>query len=116
VADSDRGAPQVSRQELHAALAGVGARRRRLAAQPRADARAAAPAWDWSADERSDAELDELRATVAALRGRGAELERDAAQAHKRERQLRAALQQLAAAGRRQRRRLTAELRGQGLL
>jgi hypothetical protein len=71
---------------------------------------------DWSADDRSDAELAELRGAVAAQRGRVAELERDASQALERERQLRVALQQLAAAGRRQRRQLTAELRARGLL
>jgi hypothetical protein len=119
MADSDRGAdPRVSRQELRAALVGGGAQGRPLPASPGAYESRAAPAWDWSADERSDAELAELRGAVAAQLARVAELERDAAQAQERERerQLSAALQQLAAAGRRQRRRLTAELRGRGLL
>jgi hypothetical protein len=117
MADSNRGAdPRVSRQELRAALVGGGVQGRRLPASPGAGERRAAAAWDWSADERSDAELAELRAALVAQRRRVAELERDASQAQERERQLSAALQQLAAAGRRQRRRLTAELRGRGLL
>lgn len=117
MADSDRGAdPRVSRQELRAALVGGGVQGRRLPAPPGAGEPRAAAAWDWSADERSDAELAELRGAVAAQRGRVAELERDATEAQERERQLRAALQQLAAAGRRQRRQLTAELRRRGLL
>jgi hypothetical protein len=117
MADSDRGAdPRVSRQELRAALVGGGLQGRPLPASRGAREPRAAPAWDWSADERSDAELAELRAALVAQRRRVAELERDASQAQERERQLSAALQQLAAAGRRQRRRLTAELRGRGLL
>src|SRR5215216_5570145 len=117
MADSDRRAdPPVSRQELRATLAGSGTRPRRQPARPRAGERAAESAWDWSADELSAAELAELRAAVSALRDRVAELERGAARAQERERELRGALQKLAAAGLRQRRRLTGELRARGLL
>ena len=117
MADSDRRPdPQVSRQELRSTLAGSGTGPRRQPARPRVYEHGAVPAWDWSADELSAAELAELRATVSALRERVAELERSAARAHERERELRGALQKLAAAGLRQRRRLTGELRARGLL
>jgi hypothetical protein len=101
----------VTRQELRAPLAASGTRLGRLPARARADDRAAAPAWDWSADE-----LAELRAAVSVLRELVAELERAAARGRGREQELRGALQRLAAARLWQRRRLTGELRGRGLL
>jgi hypothetical protein len=117
MADSDRRTdPQVTHQELRAPPAGSGTRRGWLATRARAHDRPAAPAWDWSADELSADELAELRAAVAPLRELVAELERSAARARERERELRRTLQKLAAAGLRQRRRLTRELRGRGLL
>src|SRR5215216_5646014 len=117
MADSDRRPdPQVSRQELRSTLAGSGTGPRRQPARSRLYEHGAVPAWDWSADELSAAELAELRAAVSALRERVAELERSAARAQERERELRDALQELAAAGLRQRRRLTGELRARGLL
>jgi len=117
MADSDRRPdPEVSRQELRSTLAGSGTRPRRQPARPRAYEHGAVPAWDWSADELSAAERDELRAAVSALRERVAELERAATRAQERERELRDALRKLAAAGLRRRRRLTGELRDRGLL
>jgi hypothetical protein len=117
MANSDRRPdPQVSRQELRATPAGSRTRPRRQPAVPRVYERAAVPAWDWSADELSAAELAELRATVSALRERIGELERAATRAHERERELRDALRKLAGGGLRQRRRLTGELRDRGLL
>jgi hypothetical protein len=53
---------------------------------------------------------------VSALGEPVAELERVAARSREREQELRRALQKLAAAGVRERRRLTGELRGRGLL
>jgi hypothetical protein len=115
MADSDRSADlHATRQELRAPPAGSGTRPGWRPA--RADDRAAAPAWDWSADEFSADALAELRAAVAALHEQVAELEPAVARARERERELRGALRKLAAAGPRQRRQLTGELRGRGLL
>jgi hypothetical protein len=114
MADTDRTAhPEVTRRDVRAAPGRNGSRARSRA---RADDRAAAPAWDWSADEFSVDELAELRAGVSALRELVAELERAAARTRERERELRDALRKLAAAGLWERRRLTRELRGQRLL
>jgi hypothetical protein len=117
MANADRTTgPVVTRQEPRAPLVRSGTRPGRVPARPHADDRPAAPAWDWSADELSADELAELRAAVSVLRELVAELERAAARARERERELRGALQKLAAAGLWQRRRLTRELRGQGLV
>ena len=117
MADTDRTAhPEVTRKDVRAAPGRNGSRARSLPARARADNRAAAPAWDWSADELSVDDLAELRAGVSALRELVAELERAAARTRERERELRDALRKLAAAGLWQRRRLTRELRGQRLL
>jgi hypothetical protein len=69
-----------------------------------------------SADEFSADALAELRVAVAPLHEQVAELEPAVARARERERELRGALRRLAAAGPRQRRQLTGELRGRGLL
>jgi hypothetical protein len=117
MADSDRTAyREVTRRELRAPPARSGTRPGRLPARARADERPAAPAWDWSAEELSADELAELRAGVSALRELVAELERAAARARERERELRGALQKLAGAGLWQRRRLTREMRAHRLL
>ena len=117
MADSDRTADrEVTRQEPRPPLARSGTRPGSLPARARADDRAAAPAWNWSADELSADELAKLRAAVSVLRDQVAELEPAVARARERERELRGALRKLAAAGLWQRRRLTRELRGHGLL
>jgi hypothetical protein len=90
MADTDRTAhPEVTRKDVRAAPGRNGSRARSLPARARADDRAAAPAWDWSADELSVDELAELRAGVSALRELVAELERAAARTRERERELR---------------------------
>jgi hypothetical protein len=117
MADSDRTADrEVTRQEPRPSLARGGTRPGSLPARARADDREAAPAWNWSADELSADELAKLRAAVSVLRDQVAELEPAVARARERERELRGALRKLAAAGLWQRRRLTRELRGHGLL
>jgi hypothetical protein len=92
-----------------AALGRAGCRRRRATASCRRG-----PAG--TGQPTSARPPSELRAALVAQRERVAELERDAARAHEREGELRGALGRLAAAGPRQRRRLTAELRDRGLL
>jgi septal ring factor EnvC (AmiA/AmiB activator) len=66
-------------------LARSGTRPGSLPARARADDRAAAPAWNWSADELSADELAKLRAAVSVLRDQVAELEPAVARARERE-------------------------------
>jgi hypothetical protein len=100
--------PHVSGQELRAALAQNGRSRPNplMASEP--------PAWEWTTDEQ--AELDELRESVAQLEEQVALLRGDAADAKARERELRTALRRLAEARPWHRRGLVSELAGRGLL
>ena len=82
------------------------------------DVRDPAPAWEWTADlsESDQAELVELRSTVAAQRERIEALEAQATAARSSAREAREALSELAAAGLMRRRALRRELVGRGLL
>jgi hypothetical protein len=79
---------------------------------------ARSPAWDWNAElaDGERIELDALRCRVADLRAETAQLRARADASAATAQDLRAALTRLATAGRRERRRVTAELRGSGLL
>jgi hypothetical protein len=104
--------PHVSPDELRAALAP-----RRSRPSPVAAARRE-PAWEWTADisDGDQAELADLRRTVAAQRDRIEALESEAAAARTNAREAREALSELAAAGRFRRRSVARELAGRGLL
>jgi len=116
---------KITQQDLREALSTPPEPRRRPAVIPGADPaeqsdepRAPEPAWDWSTElaEHERAELVSLRATGDELRDRLEHLESQVKEGAARERELRAALAQLAAAKGFQRRRVLAELRARALL
>jgi hypothetical protein len=100
--------PHVSGQELREALAQQGRSRPNplMASDP--------PAWEWTTDEQ--AELEELRQSVAGLEDEVERLRGVAADSRAREHELRRALQLLATTRPWQKRTVMAELAGRGLL
>jgi Spy/CpxP family protein refolding chaperone len=111
--------PHVSPDELRAALAPRRSRPSPVAAAAgRRVERDPAPAWEWSTElsDGDQAELAELRSTVAAQRERIDALEQALSGARTNARESREALSELAAAGRFRRRALRRELAGRGLL
>jgi hypothetical protein len=114
-------APQnsVTRDDLRDALAHSGPRRRPtglLSARPQE--REAEPAWDWDAapGEPDLRELDDLRSITAEQRRHIDELVTAQEAAAETERELRAALAELASAGLMRRRAVVARLRAHGLI
>jgi len=111
--------PHVSPDELRAALAPRRSRPSPVAASAgRRLERDAAPAWEWSTElsDGDQAELAELRSTVAAQRERIETLEEALATARTGAREAREALSALAVAGGLRRRALRRELVSRGLL
>lgn len=107
----------MTRDDLRAALAAADVAPKARRARTLVDA-PPAPAWEWSA-EFSEAEREELaalRAAQEALRARVEKLEAEGREARVRERDLRAALAQLAQARAWRRRGVIATLRDRGLL
>jgi cell division protein FtsB len=108
MSESDQHEPYVSGQDLRAALAQNGRSR------PNPLMAEAPPAWEWTTDEQ--AELEQLRETVAKLEEQVGALRDAAADTRARELALEEALVRLAAAKPWQRRGVVAELTGRGLL
>jgi hypothetical protein len=112
--------PHVSPDELRAALAPRGSRPSPVAAAAagRRMQREPAPAWEWTTElsDGDQAELAELRSTVAAQRERIESLEDALATARTGARESREALSELAAASGLRRRALRRELVSRGLL
>ena len=111
--------PHVSPDELRAALAPRRSRPSPVAAAAgRRLERDAAPAWEWTTELSDDdqAELAELRSTVASQRERIETLEAQLGAARTGAREAREALSELAVAGAFRRRALRRELAERGLL
>ena len=100
--------PHVSGQELREALAQNGRSR------PNPVMTSATPAWEWTTDEQ--AELEQLRESAAELEGQIERLRGIAHDARAREKEVRDALQRLAAARPWQRRAVLADLAARGLV
>jgi hypothetical protein len=102
--------PHVSGQELREALAQNGR------ARPNPVMASAPPAWEWTTDEQAEAELEQLRESVAELEAQVERLRGVAADARAGEHELRRALRELAATRPWQKRAVVAELTRRGLL
>jgi hypothetical protein len=111
--------PHVSPDELRAALTPRGrSRPSPVVADVITEERPAVPAWEWTTEisDGDQAELEELRETVAAQRTRLQDLEAELGDARAGRQEAREALSALAAASPWQRRVLRRELTERGLL